>query len=91
VKLSGDRNQCCGCGQFFNSTFAFEKHRVGEFGKDRRCLTVPQMQAKGMSVNAAGFWISSAMPEDVSRSRPMSESEEVAFASMARAHGWIGY
>jgi hypothetical protein len=77
VKLSGDRNQCCACGQLFS--------------KDRRCLTVAQMYAKGMSINAAGFWISSAMPEDVSRSRPMSEGEEVAFASMARAAGWIGY
>jgi hypothetical protein len=61
--LTGDRNQCGGCGEFFNSTFAFDKHRTGEFGKDRRCLAADEMRARGMSTNAAGFWISSAMPE----------------------------
>lgn len=65
LRLTGDRNQCRGCGECFNSTFAFDKHRTGEFGKDRRCLTRDEMRAKGMSVNAAGFWISSAMPTDV--------------------------
>jgi hypothetical protein len=65
MKLSGDRNQCPGCGEFFNSTFAFDKHRTGAFGKDRRCLTVAEMQDKGMDRNAAGFWISSAMPSDI--------------------------
>lgn len=63
MKLSGDRNQCQGCKEFFNSTFAFDKHRAGDFGKDRRCLTGEEMDAKGMSKNSAGFWISSAMPE----------------------------
>ncbi len=63
MNLSGDRNQCQGCKEYFNSSFAFDKHRTGEHGHDRRCLTVDEMKAKGMSVNAAGFWISSAMPE----------------------------
>lgn len=65
MNLTGDRNQCQGCKAFFNSTFAFDKHRRGEHGVDRHCLTVEQMEAKGMSTNAAGFWISAAMPEDV--------------------------
>jgi hypothetical protein len=65
VNLSGDRNQCRGCGEYFNSSFAFDKHRTGEHGKDRRCLTLDEMADKGMSKNAAGFWISSAMPESV--------------------------
>lgn len=63
MNLSGDRNQCRGCGEYFNSTFAFDKHRTGEHGKDRRCLTPDEMRAKGMDKNVAGFWISSAMPE----------------------------
>lgn len=65
VNLSGDRNQCRGCGEFFNSTFAFDKHRTGDFGKNRRCLTPDEMRAKGMSKNAAGFWISAAMPAEL--------------------------
>lgn len=91
MNLAGDRNQCQGCKEFFNSTFAFEKHRTGDFGKDRRCMTVGEMGDKGMSKNAAGFWVSAAMPTDVARHRPMDEGEEVAFASMARAAGWVGY
>jgi hypothetical protein len=63
MRLTGDRNQCQGCKEFFNSTFAFDKHRAGDFGKDRRCLTTEEMDAKGMCKNAAGFWVSSAMPE----------------------------
>lgn len=65
MKLRGDRNQCGGCGAYFNSTHAFEKHRVGEHGKDRRCLIDEEMIAKGMHLGADGFWRGSAMPNDV--------------------------
>jgi hypothetical protein len=65
MKLRGDRNQCGGCGMYFNSTHAFEKHRVGEFGRDRRCLGATEMLAKGMVLGADGFWRGSAMPADV--------------------------
>lgn len=63
--LSGDRNQCAGCSEYFNSSFAFDKHRTGDFGISRRCITKEEMISKGMAVNAAGFWISAAMPESV--------------------------
>lgn len=46
---------------FFNSVTAFDKHRTGEYGVDRRCMTVDEMTAKGMSVNEAGYWIGSSM------------------------------
>lgn len=62
MKLTGDRNQCRGCGEYFNSTFAFEKHRIGEFGEDRRCMTVDEMRGAKMDKNAAQFWVSSRMP-----------------------------
>lgn len=54
--LRGDRNQCSGCDQYFNSTHAFEKHRHGDFGIDRRCMTVGEMTAKGMFLGDDGFW-----------------------------------
>jgi hypothetical protein len=61
--LRGDHNQCPGCHEYFNSTAAFEKHRVGEYGTgpngsspDRRCLTVAEMRDKGMS-DASGWWV----------------------------------
>jgi len=81
MKLSGDRNQCQGCKAYFNSSAAFDKHRTGEHGKDRRCRTADEMEAKGMSRNAAGFWIGSAMPFDILRSTPMREDEEAYMAA----------
>jgi len=57
VKLQGDQNQCRGCSLYFNSSAAFDKHRVGTFGVDRRCLTVPEMEARGMATNKDGFWV----------------------------------
>lgn len=55
--LTGDRNQCPSCSLHFRSSKAFDKHRTGQFGIDRRCLTVPEMEVKGMSTNSQGFWI----------------------------------
>jgi hypothetical protein len=64
LTLRGDRNQCPTCRLHFNSTHAFEKHRTGSYGIDRRCLTVPEMGAKGMVLNRDGFWVGSQRPEE---------------------------
>lgn len=61
LKVGKRRNQCSGCRVFFNSVTAFDKHRTGDYGVDRRCMTVDEMTAKGMSVNEAGYWIGSSM------------------------------
>jgi hypothetical protein len=65
-RLSGDRCQCSpttgGCGELFNSTYAFDQHRTGEHGVGRRCLTVPEMEARGFVRNATGYWITKASP-----------------------------
>ena len=62
MKLGNSRCQCAtstgGCGEYFNSLTAFDKHRVGEYGGGRRCMTRDEMEASGMSVNSDGFWIS---------------------------------
>ena len=55
--LGASRNQCGGCREYFNSNSAFELHRTGEHGVDRRCMTVDEMKGRGMDVNAAGFWV----------------------------------
>lgn len=62
ITLRGDRNQCTGCGLLFNSSHAFDKHRHGAHGVDRRCMTEPEMLAKGMVRGADNFWRGSAMP-----------------------------
>lgn len=59
--LTGDRNQCPTCKEYFNSTSAFDKHRTGDHGKDRRCITKDQMEAKGMILGSDGFWRGKAM------------------------------
>ena len=61
-KLTGNRNQCSGCRQYFNSNSAFDKHRTGDHGKGtRRCRTEEEMLAIGMSLNKDGFWITEKM------------------------------
>lgn len=64
MKLSGDRNQCQACKSYFNSTTAFDRHRAGEFGVDRRCRTVDEMRAIGMVLRDNGFWVGSVRDAD---------------------------
>jgi len=64
MKLTGARCQCRACDEYFNSTFAFDKHRIGK-PENRQCMTQDAMLAKGMSTNEAGFWVSSKMPSDI--------------------------
>lgn len=56
VVLRGQRNQCPTCGLLFTRNSVFDKHRVGAFGKDRRCATIPEMEGRGMFVGSDGFW-----------------------------------
>ena len=57
LKVGESRNQCQACKQYFNSNTAFDFHRIGEHGVDRRCMTVEEMLGRGMEVNQAGYWI----------------------------------
>lgn len=57
MKLGKSRNQCGGCKEYFNSLAAFEKHRTGKFGVNRRCMTPQEMENKKMLKNTDGFWI----------------------------------
>lgn len=57
--------KCPTCGWVFNSTYAFDFHRVGGHGsKERRCLTVTEMREAGMERNRRGRWISSSRMGD---------------------------
>lgn len=60
-KLTGNRNQCRACGQYFNSNGAFDKHRTGEFDLNRRCRTAQEMVDIGMVLRPDGFWIREPM------------------------------
>lgn len=58
-KLTGDKNQCPGCSKYFNSSYAFEKHRTGKHeNNQRRCKTLEEMLAAGMVINKEDWWVS---------------------------------
>jgi hypothetical protein len=56
--LKHDRCRCPTCGEYFNSTYAFDKHRSGEWER-RFCRSPDQMATLGMVKNNRGFWVSS--------------------------------
>lgn len=56
MKLRGDRCQCGKCELYFNSTAAFDAHRTGK-NEDRRCMSIEEMQARGMAQKDDGFWV----------------------------------
>lgn len=64
LPLGSDKCRCSACDEYFNSSGAFAKHRVGPFAPinepdTRRCLTVSEMEAKGWARNQTGHWITS--------------------------------
>jgi hypothetical protein len=62
VILRGDHCQCADCLEYFNSTAAFDKHRTGGHGVDRRCRTATEMLLAGMVKNAGGWWLTAQNP-----------------------------
>lgn len=70
--LAGNRCLCRACNEFFNSPSVFDAHRVGPHGAGRSCLTAEEMQAKGWSRNAAGFWIRAELDAGAIRKRQNS-------------------
>jgi hypothetical protein len=58
-KLGSNRCQCAMCGEYFNSTAAFDKHRIGDPIAGRRCRSPSEMEAAGM-VESRGWWVTSA-------------------------------
>lgn len=71
-KLSGQRNQCASCLEYFNTNRGFDAHRTGSHTNGaRHCLTVAEIEAKGMKLNEKGFWI-----------MPVSEKNREVLAQM---------
>lgn len=58
---SARRGAGVGCDRYFSSVGSFDKHR-----REGRCLTEEEMTARGMLVNARGYWVSSEFTRDVS-------------------------
>lgn len=73
--LRGDHCRCSVCGLEFNSTYAFDKHRTGDYST-RRCRSVDEMSAAGMVVSNSGWWLSSAF------TRPILDRHAIAGAAI---------
>ena len=71
-KLRGDRCQCTACGEYFNRTSVFDKHRIGDYGM-RRCRTPDVMIAIGMFLGNDGFWRGSRFNGTIPRERMRTE------------------
>lgn len=78
MKLTAKRNQCQSCKQYFNSTSAFDFHRHGKFGLDRRCMTSLEMTKFGMLVNSDGFWITEKFNGFINKDKPHSSDAAAA-------------
>ena len=58
-----DRCRCPSCGLYFNSTFAFDRHRKGRIGtSERRCMAADELTASGWCRTETGHWISARRP-----------------------------
>lgn len=78
-----DHCRCSACGEYFNSTFAFDAHRYGK-PDARRCRSVEEMRKYGMSQNAKSLWITKTRyAGDTIGSSPSSGAGEIG-ASPAR-------
>lgn len=86
MRLRGDKNQCQGCTEFFNSTYAFDKHRTGPHGVDRRCLTTTEMEDKGMIKRENGFWVSEAMQFPRAMKAQNTRDNKAAATTLATTH-----
>lgn len=78
-KLGNGTCQCTACDDLFNSTTAFDGHRVGAFetltsGSQRRCLTPAEMEDKGWLRNSRGFWITGSREASTSTLEQPSDS-----------------
>ena len=98
-KLTGDRNQCPNCGELFNSSSAFDKHRkpiswfVGISKEElkslapipRRCLSLAEMSHLGMLKNPYGFLVTEAMDKGYLE-RVKQEQEDTEEPQIAQIH-----
>lgn len=55
LRRGSERCQCGVCGEYFSTTSNFDKHRTGSYEGTRRCMTVREMEKKGL-VQVNGIW-----------------------------------
>lgn len=78
-KLGGQRNQCPSCLEYFNTNAGFDAHRTGSHtNQQRRCLSVEEIEGKGLKLNVNGFWTLPVPEKDVERLANMRKRKNAA-------------
>lgn len=57
AQLGRRGRECVGCESLFLGVPAFDSHRVGRHGIDRRCATPDEMRAAGLGQDDRGVWV----------------------------------
>lgn len=83
-RLTGSRCLCRGCGEYFNSVHAFDRHRVWDSHTVQRCLNQEELFRKGMSINSSGFWITE--PHRKHRVQPVTSQIPAALRDAPVGH-----
>lgn len=83
-RLTGSRCLCRGCGEYFNSVYAFDRHRIWASPTVQRCLSESEMERKGMTKNAASFWITE--PDQKHRLQPTTSRIPAALRQTPVGH-----
>jgi hypothetical protein len=67
---------CDACGACFATVALFDLHRIGPFTRrGRRCLSIQQLQAKGLFQNERGVWRYPLVP-------PLTHQEGTPYAQI---------
>jgi len=74
--LNGSRNQCQTCKEYFNSNGAFDRHRTGSHGLNRRCRSIEEMLEMGMALRKDGFWVTKLMNAELVNKHNRSKHED---------------
>lgn len=75
---------CAACHQTFTGTTSGDRHRVGDYNQRtgptrRRCLTVAEMETRGLERNAKGQWTTggtSPWSKDAAPVAPAARADE---------------
>ena len=67
--------KCPACGEYFNSEYSFNKHRIGPYTA-RRCRNHEEMRKRGMGINKRGYWTSKIHRQSLAHWRRTPDKEK---------------
>lgn len=86
MRLKGKRCQCGGCGEYFSTLRAFDRHRVRSPDGTRWCLSTFGMEALGLCQHQRGderLWMRGPSTSHASTATPLLSLGNTAVAGRA--------